>query len=117
MAEGFYNKRFGGQFAISAGLVDSSKKYNGHPRPDVIEAMKEVGIDISGQQIRKLDEKMLEMAERVIVLCDKKTCPGFLLKRKNVTYVNVDDPPDEEKTIGVIRTMRNKIGLVVRNLE
>lgn len=117
MAEGFYNKRMEGKFAISAGIVDSSKKYNGHPRGDVIQVMKEVGVDLRGQQVKPLTEEMLEMAEEIVVFCDKKICPGAVIRRTNVIYANVDDPSDKDKTIEVIRTMRDRIKLIVENLE
>jgi arsenate reductase (thioredoxin) len=117
MAEGFYNKNLSGKFSISAGIIDSSKKYNGHPRGDVIQVMREIGIDIHNQKVKQLTDKMLEMADKIVVLCDKEMCPLIVTKRANVVYINVYDPPDEAKTIEIVRKMRDKIKLIVENLE
>ncbi len=117
MAEGFYNKKQGGKFAISAGIVDASKKYNGHPRGDVIQVVEEVGINIRDQRVKRLTEEMLEMAEEIVVFCDKKICPEAVTRRTNVIYTEVDDPHDKDKTIDVVRTMRDKIKLIVENLQ
>ena len=117
MAEGFYNNKRNGNFSISAGLIDSSKKYNGHPRGDVIQVMAEVGIDVENQTIKLLSEEMLEIAEKIVVLCDKKLCPESIIRSKNVVYANVNDPPDQDKTIDVIRTMRDQIKLIVNKLN
>ena len=117
MAEGFYNEKSGKKSAISAGLVDSSQKYNGHPRNDVVQVMQEAGIDISDQKIKQLTTEMIDVAKKIVVLCDKKMCPATITKRANVIYSNIEDPPDEEKTIEIIRSMRDKIKLVVENLQ
>lgn len=118
MAEGFYNhKHGGGKFAISAGIVDSTDKYDGHPRKDVIEAMNEAGINIQEQKIKQLNQKMLEEAEKVIVFCDKEICPKYLTGRSNVFYFKVEDPPDKDKTTDVIRAMRDKIKIIVDKLN
>lgn len=117
IAEGFYNKKHNGRGAISAGIIDSTRKYSGRPRDDVIQVMGEVGIDISGQRVKQLTEGMLEKAEKIVVLCDKKVCPEAITKRRNVIYCFIEDPPDEDKTIEVIRHMREKIKLIVDSLQ
>ena len=117
MAEGFYNKKSGSKASISAGLVDSSQKYNGHPRPDVIQVMQEVGINIGDQKINQLTTEMIDEAEKIVVLCNKKICPEAIIMRENVLYALVEDPPDIKKTIDVVRTMRDKIKLIVENLQ
>lgn len=116
MAEGFYNHKHGLNSSISAGIVDSTYKYNGRPRPDVILVMKELGIDMDKQRIKQLTKNMLDQADKIIVLCDKKTCPKIVLERTNVSYVKVGDPPDKDKTIEVLRIMRDKIGQIVEKL-
>lgn len=117
MAEGFYNHKRGGKFAISAGIVDSTHKYNGHPRQDVIQVMNEVGIDIHSRKIKQLNQKMLEAVEKIIVFCDKEICPEYLTSRSNVTYFKIEDPPDKDKTTDVIRDMRDKIKTITDNLK
>lgn len=116
MAEGFYNKKMGGQFAISAGIINSSNKYSGHPRPDVVQVMQEIGVDISKHSIKQVTGQMLDVAQKIIVFCDTEKCPKMLTDTKNVLYIKVDDPPDNKKTIGVLREMRDKIKQIVDNL-
>ncbi len=107
----------GGKFAISAGIIDSTNKYNGHPRKDVIEVMHEAGINIRGQKIKQLNQEMLDTAEKIIIFCDKEICPEYLANRSNVMYLKIKDPPDEDKTIDLIRDMRDKIKKIVDKLD
>lgn len=116
MAEAFCNHKFNGIVSISAGIINSSHKYGGYPRPDVIQVMREIGINVSKQKIKKVSKKLLEKAEEIIVLCDKEKCPDIITVRKNVLYIKVDDPPDSKKTLTVIRKMRDEINEIVENL-
>src|SRR5439155_18182261 len=48
--------------------------------PDAVAAMREVGIDISSQQTKKLDPFLRERVSYLITLCDReieRTCPIF----------------------------------------
>lgn len=116
IAEGFYNAKADRKSATSAGIVDSSKKYNGRPRPDVIQVMKELEIDISNQEIKQLTNKIIDSAETIVALCDKEMCPPAITSRTNVIYIPVIDPPDKDKTIHVLRNMRDTIKLIVDEL-
>jgi arsenate reductase (thioredoxin) len=116
MAEGFYNAIHGDNIAISGGLVDSSKKYNGHPRPDVIQVMNEAGIDIRNQRIKQISNDLIEDVDTIVVFCEKEKCPTNITMKDNVLYFHVDDPPDEVKTVDVLRDMRDKIKQIVEQL-
>lgn len=116
MAEAFYNHKHGLTSSISAGIVNSTYKYNGRPRPDVVSVMNELGIDISEQKIKQVSGNMLDQVERIIVLCDKDMCPQIISEKDNVSYITVIDPPDEEKTIEVLRAMRDQIKQIVEKL-
>src|SRR5215472_2958498 len=77
MAEAFLNQRCSGEFeAHSAGLE------SGRLNPVVVEAMREVGIDISSNQTKTVDD-MLKSGRRfdyVITVCDEASaerCPIF----------------------------------------
>lgn len=77
MAEAFLNRRCGGEFkAHSAGLEP------GKLNPLVVEAMREIGIDISGNQTKGVSE-MLASGKKfscVITVCDESSaerCPVF----------------------------------------
>ena len=117
MAEAFLNHKLGGNYSISAGLVDSTTKYNGHPRPDVIQVMQEVEIDIHNHRIKVLTRQMLEIVEKIVVLCEKDMCPDIVINKPNVAYFMVNDPPDKDKTIDVLRNMREQIETIVARLK
>jgi arsenate reductase len=104
MAEAFANELSNGQVeAVSAGTLPS-----GSPHPEVVEAMREVGMDVSGHQGRLLTDEMVRSADRVITMgcsVDAGVCPAIL-------YADVEDwgledpkgqPPER------IRQIRNEI--------
>ena len=64
MAEAFFNKLAGGKAkALSAGTQPADEV-----NPIVVEAMKEVGIDISGNKPKALTIEMAEKADRMITM-------------------------------------------------
>ena len=77
MAEAFLNKICGNQFeAHSAGLEP------GKLNPTVVEAMREIGIDISGNQTKSVSDmvKSSKLFGYVITVCDEASaerCPIF----------------------------------------
>ena len=115
MAEAFYNKKCGYKAAISAGIKDVSKKYNGRPSAEVIQVMKEVGIDISHHKVEQYTSKMLDEAEQVVVFCNKKICPNAITIKDNVLYIEIPDP--YKTSIGQFRIIRDKIRQTVECLE
>src|SRR5215212_8520475 len=74
MAEGLLRHDAGDQFeAASAGVAPTQV------RPEAIEAMREIGIDISGHRSKAVDEFTGQEFDYVITVCDnaKETCPIF----------------------------------------
>ncbi|HEV2744596.1 MAG TPA: arsenate reductase ArsC, partial [Rubrobacter sp.] len=74
MAEGMLGHLAGGGFeSFSAGTEAT------HVRPEAIEAMREVGVDISGQRSETLDRYLDEPFDYVVTVCDdaNEACPGF----------------------------------------
>jgi arsenate reductase (thioredoxin) len=68
MAEAFLRDLAGDRFEVlSAGYQPAD-----HVSPDAIEAMRELGIDISGQHSRKTAELLGQRAAYVITLCDRE---------------------------------------------
>ncbi len=64
MAEGFANRLGSDLFKVhSAGLIAAGV----HPR--AVAVMKEIGIDISNQRSREIDEELLRKVDIVITLC------------------------------------------------
>jgi arsenate reductase len=92
--------------------------------PGAVRAMAEVGIDISKQGSKSLDEVGHIEFDYVITLCDnaQKTCPMFPAKTR-VMHVGFEDPPrlaanakDEEEAMGHYRRIRDQIKAFVEQL-
>ena len=104
MAEGFLRHEGGERFDVqSAGTTASFL------RPQAIEAMREVGIDISGHRSKSVDEFLGQEFDYVITVCDnaKESCPVFPGKTKCIHW-SFDDPA-ESGDIEVFRRVRDEI--------
>jgi arsenate reductase (thioredoxin) len=88
MAEGFFNKDApNGYRAISAG-----SKPAGQINPLAVQAMKEVGIDISNQESKVITDDMIRNSARAINMgcMDRSDCP--LLFLNNPVDWSIEDP-------------------------
>jgi protein-tyrosine-phosphatase len=112
MAEGFYKHLRGADSASSAGITDIGAKYNYAPREDIVLAMKEKGIDISGQKIKQVTEHMIDEADEVVVLCDPKLLPP--VNKSEILIREVPDP--YESSMDGIREIRDQIERIVTEL-
>ena len=56
-------------------LVSSAGSSPASVRPEAIEAMAEIGIDISGHESKGLDRIDLTDVDAIITLCDDEVCP------------------------------------------
>ena len=75
MAEGFLRALGGDRFdAVSAGSEETPLD------PDAVAVMREVGVDISGQETKAVNRFLGRRFSYVVTLCDRekeKTCPIF----------------------------------------
>lgn len=109
MAEGLLREIGGNRLEVeSAGVIAS------FVRPQAIEVMKEIGIDISGHRSKPVEEFTGQSFDYVITVCDnaKESCPVFPGNVKRIHW-SFDDPAeangsDEEKT-AVFRRVRDEI--------
>ena len=110
MAEGFFNKYAPGRYhAISAGIKPISEI-----NPLAIEAMREVGIDISNQKSKEITEDMIRNSYKTVNMgcMDKDSCPTLFLA--NVLDWNLEDP--KGKSIEKVREIRDGIDRRVNEL-
>ena len=115
MAEGFYKKARGQDSAISAGIADVGAKYDYTPRENIVLAMREKEIDISGQKVKQVTESMVAESEKIVVLCNPKLLPPFLQKSGlNIVYKQVKDP--FRSTMDGVREVRDEIEAIVLEL-
>jgi protein-tyrosine-phosphatase len=102
MAEAFFNHLAEGKArATSAGTNPTSEV-----SPTVIQAMKEVDIDISSNRPKKLTMEMLDKADKVITMgCGaENVCPATFVETEDW---ELEDP--EGKPIEEIRRVRDEI--------
>jgi len=104
MAEALFNELAAGRAeASSAGTIPG-----GGPHPVVVEAMREVGLDVAGHRGRLLTDDMVRSADRVITMgcaVDEQACPA-------VRYANVEDwglPDPKGQPIERVREIRDEI--------
>jgi arsenate reductase len=110
MAEGIL--RHDGRDAFE---VYSAGTKPGQVRPEAIEAMKEIGIDISGHRSKSLDEYLGETFDYIITVCDSaaENCPVFPGKAERIHQSFEDPPPlgvgDDAHRVSIFRRVRDEI--------
>jgi arsenate reductase len=109
MAEGLVNHDLAGKVqAFSAGTEPSSVN------PLAIVAMKELGIDISRQRSKSIEEFAGEKFDFVITLCDHaaETCPVFFGGSQRI-HMGFPDPAaaagSQEEKLAAFRGVRDQI--------
>jgi arsenate reductase (thioredoxin) len=104
MAEALFNHMAAGKaLAISAGTQPGDKVH-----PEVVEAMKEIGIDISANKPKMLTLEMIEKADKMITMgCGDDAgglCPAGFIETEDWALA---DP--KEKPISEVRIIRDEI--------
>lgn len=109
MAEGLLRQDAGNLFDVeSAGTKPSMV------RPEAIAAMTEIGIDISGQRSKHVDEFEGQKFDYVITVCDnaREACPVFFGAVKRLHH-SFDDPAAVEGTenerLATFRRVRDEL--------
>lgn len=110
MSEGFL-KSFDSRLEVYSAGTHPAARVN----PFAIQAMKELGIDISGGTPKKVDQFISQSFDYVVTVCDDadKSCPTFRGKVGKRTHIGFPDPAkatgtDEEK-LAVFRKVRDDI--------
>lgn len=109
MAEALFNRYAGGKArAFSAG-TQPAKEVN----PTVVEAMREVGMDISRRRPKRLTPEMLDDADRVVTMgcLEANACPATLAPTEDWA---LEDP--EGKPMEKVRKIRDEIEASVKKL-
>jgi len=109
MAEGLLRHMAGNRFEVqSAGVAPSLV------RPEAIEAMREIGIDISNHRSKSVDEFLGQSFDYVITVCDNanQQCPMFPGKAERIHW-SIPDPAevngDEETRLAAFRSARDEL--------
>lgn len=109
MAEGLLRHDAGDRFEVfSAGTRPSQV------RPEAIAVMRELGIDISSQRSKGVDEFAGQSFDYVLTVCDnaRESCPIFLGRAISI-HRSFEDPaelqgPDEER-LAIFRRVRDEL--------
>jgi len=109
MAEGLLKHITNGEYEVfSAGTKP------GIVRPEAIEVLQEIGIDITGNRSKSADEFVNEEIDYVLTVCDnaKENCPYFPAKTKMIHH-SFEDPAEvqgsEESRLEAFRRVRDQI--------
>ena len=108
MAEGFLNTLYGDRYeAHSAGITPT------RINPHVVKAMAEIGIDISKNRSKSIEEFRGENFNYVVTVCDsaRETCPFF--PGEKIIHKAFEDPSEfkgsEEEILKEVRQVRDRI--------
>ncbi|HUP47204.1 MAG TPA: arsenate reductase ArsC [Thermoanaerobaculia bacterium] len=116
MAEGLLRHLAGDRFEVESAGTEAT-----HVRPLAIEAMREIGIDISGhtsKTVESLGDRRFDLA---ITVCDtaRDACPVVPAARR--LHWSFDDPSaatgSEQERLAVFRRVRDEIRAKIRELR
>lgn len=117
MAEGLLRDAAGDHFEIYSAGTEAT-----FVRPQAVEVMNEIGIDISGQKSKTLEGYLGQPFDYVITVCDSanEACPVFP-GAKQYMHWSFEDPTaavgSEEERLRVFRSVRDNIkGHIESNL-
>jgi arsenate reductase (thioredoxin) len=85
---------------------------NGQVHPEVVEAMRELGIDLSGRKPQQLTRDLAERADTVVTMGCGDECPYIPGKR----YLDWDLPDPKGLPLDQLRAIRDDIGVRVGEL-
>jgi protein-tyrosine-phosphatase len=110
MSAALFERAAGGRHrALSAG---SEADPDGHVHPQVIEVMRELGIDLSDRSPQRLSDDLAHQADVVVTMGCGDACPFIPGKR----YLDWDLPDPKGRAIEEVRATRDDIARRVQAL-
>jgi arsenate reductase len=115
MAEGLLRHDSGERFEVESAGTNPSQV-----RPEAVEVMREVGIDISGHRSKHVDEFAGQRFDYVITVCDnaKESCPIFPGSTTTI-HRNFEDPAalhgTEQQRLALFRRVRDEVRQYLRD--
>jgi len=98
--------------------VQSAGSNPSHVNPYAIQVMEEIGIDISRQRSKSVNEIDLSTIDLVITLCAEEVCPILPIKTEKLHW-GMPDPAGEgtpEEQLARFRTIRDRIAEKLKEL-
>jgi protein-tyrosine-phosphatase len=110
MSQALFEREAAGRHtAESAGSIAEP---GGQVHPEVVEVMREVGIDLSDRIPRRLTDELAAKADVLVTMGCGDTCPYFPGKQ----YIDWDLPDPKGRPIDEVRATRDEIGRRVHEL-
>ena len=102
--------------ALGKGLIEpySAGVMPSEVHPKTVQVMKEIGVDISNQRSKGIDENLLDAMDMIITLCSsaEAMCPMTPPRIKRIHW-SIDDPKtatgSEEEVLNAFRSARDEI--------
>jgi arsenate reductase len=108
MSQALFERAAGGRHtAASAGTTPA-----GRVHPEVLDAMRELGIDLAGRRPRLLTRELAEQADVVVTMGCGDQCPYIPGKR----YIDWDLPDPAGRPLDEVRATRDEIDKRVQAL-
>jgi len=108
MAAAWLRKLSGGHVEVRSGGSEPGERIN----PAAVEVMREVGIDLSGEQPKRVTTDAVAVSDVVITMGCGDACPMYAGKRYEDW--ELDDPADAD--LDGVRRIRDEIAVRVRRL-
>ena len=103
ISQALFERAAGGRHsAESAGSIADP---NGHVHPEVVEVMRELGIDLSDRRPQRLTTELAQRADVVVTMGCGDACPYIPGKR----YLDWDLPDPSGQAIEAVRALREEI--------
>ena len=103
MSEAFLTRDAAGRHtATSAGSIADP---HGHVHPEVVEVMREAGLDLSDRRPRPLDADLARAADLVVTMGCGDSCPYV----PGVRYLDWDLPDPKGRGLDAVRAIRDEI--------
>ena len=115
MGEGLFRHEGEGAVEVASAGTKPSRV-----RPEAIAVMREIGIDISGQRSKSVDEFAGQKFDVIVTVCDnaRDACPVFPGAAERVHW-SFEDPAaaqgTEEERLATFRTVRDQIHARVKS--
>lgn len=108
MSQALFERAASGRHSsLSAGTTPAE-----HVHPEVIEAMREIGLDLSDRQPRLLTRELAELADIVVTMGCGDKCPYIPGKR----YIDWDLPDPKGRPLNEVRAIRDDIARRIDSL-
>lgn len=110
MSRALFDAAAGGRHtASSAGSIADP---DGRVHPEVVEVMREVGVDLSGVRPQRLSDELAQQADVIVTMGCGDSCPVILGKR----YIDWELPDPKGRPIDAVRATRDDIAERVKQL-